>query len=582
MEKIVSSGVWTVEETVALERLEIAQGASVAPPAGKSLTMTVNGVGTVPAPGVYTGKVVLTVAEDIPYQFFCRKEPDHYRAAICVQDGQYVPEKSVAAMVQGGSVGAESASGVTIVDKEEAFNGIFVEGDGAYTVSDVKIDLTGNGANDFAGFGAAIMSAGNATLTVNNADVNVCGAARGGLFIGGNSTMVINNSRIAGHNGTLPEGYKDTIALGEMKCVPWMLGLRGNCRVSNLADYGSLYVNNSHISAEGWGVLSTDVTDKVRMFVKDSTVEITGESGYGTFTIGDSYNVFENTVFHVPDYAVIMANGMAGGAIRGGSKVEAGRFAVMSFMNEGGTFTVSDSQVNTGKACFMVKGCAPQFEVENSVLNSKEGVLLQVIDCDDPGNPGGWYVDPEGEDTYRKGRCLVTAEAGKDPFLRMRNMEATGDIYNATTNLEPDTSDFPPMDMPMPMDMDGGGEMPVMPLKGDLAKNLDVSLRGTKLTGRITASRAKHPAGRISKENCQELGNVVNTPCPVVNNGVIVSVLEGSVWTVTDTCYLSCLVLEAGSSLQAPAGKKLTLTVDGQARALVPGIYTGAITLTIS
>ena len=43
-EKTISRGVWMVKESQALSRLTIAEGASIAAPEGKYLTLTVNGV----------------------------------------------------------------------------------------------------------------------------------------------------------------------------------------------------------------------------------------------------------------------------------------------------------------------------------------------------------------------------------------------------------------------------------------------------------------------------------------------------------------------------------------------------------
>ena len=59
------------------------------------------------------------------------------------------------------------------------------------------------------------------------------------------------------------------------------------------------------------------------------------------------------------------------------------------------------------------------------------------------------------------------------------------------------------------------------------------------------------------KDNCEELGEVINTAQPVVNNGVIVTLKNGSVWNVAGT------------------------TVNGKDVEAAPGVYTGAITVTI-
>ncbi|MCO6008456.1 hypothetical protein NE236_26110 [Actinoallomurus purpureus] len=50
---------------------------------------------------------------------------------------------------------------------------------------------------------------------------------------------------------------------------------------------------------------------------------------------------------------------------------------------------------------------------------------------------------------------------------------------------------------------------------------------------------------------------------------------------MTGTSYLSKLVLASDAAVVAPAGKTVSLTVDGKATAITPGAaYTGSITLT--
>lgn len=59
--KDISKGVWVVEKSTELRSLNIGEGASLAAPEGKSLAMTVDGIGTAMNPGIYTGKIVMTI-----------------------------------------------------------------------------------------------------------------------------------------------------------------------------------------------------------------------------------------------------------------------------------------------------------------------------------------------------------------------------------------------------------------------------------------------------------------------------------------------------------------------------------------
>ena len=134
--------------------------------------------------------------------------------------------------------------------------------------------------------------------------------------------------------------------------------------------------------------------------------------------------------------------------------------------------------------------------------------------------------------------------------------------------------DFPAPGGDMPGDMPGGFDMPSF--GGPAAKNLSVTLKNVSYTGAITASVSKHRVPKVSKENCEELGEVVNTPGPVCNNGVIVMLENGTTWTVTADCYLSSLTIAEGTTV---SGAKLT--VNGTPTDLAPGTYAGDVRLTV-
>lgn len=78
-----------------------------------------------------------------------------------------------------------------------------------------------------------------------------------------------------------------------------------------------------------------------------------------------------------------------------------------------------------------------------------------------------------------------------------------------------------------------------------------------------------------------ELGNITQSAAPTINNGVCVSLDKDSVWTVTGRSYITALTLAEGAKVAAPAGRKLSVTVDGAAVELKAGCYTGKIVLTV-
>ena len=94
MERILSNNeTWTLSETTALSRLTIPEGAVIAPPEGKLLTLTVDGVHRDLAPGDYTGNVVLSVTDPIVFAYENHGQMEEFRmnAAVSIRDGRYLP-----------------------------------------------------------------------------------------------------------------------------------------------------------------------------------------------------------------------------------------------------------------------------------------------------------------------------------------------------------------------------------------------------------------------------------------------------------------------------------------------------------
>jgi hypothetical protein len=122
--------------------------------------------------------------------------------------------------------------------------------------------------------------------------------------------------------------------------------------------------------------------------------------------------------------------------------------------------------------------------------------------------------------------------------------------------------------------------------KDDLqgAKNLGLYLANVQLEGIVSSATQAYREGLFVIEpiNRLELSNVTQTAAPTVNNGVVVTLDEKSAWTVTGTSYITGLTLAKGAVLAAPAGKTLTMTVDGVETAVAPGAYTGKIVLTVA
>jgi hypothetical protein len=543
-----------IEGTTRYTDLTITPGQIPAAGNGKLVTLTVNGVEHALAPGRYTGQVVLSVTDDIPVKYHDLPE-HHFRTAAYIENGALVPAKSVEAALSGQPVfGQGVLANAVITSQGERFNGIVVTGKGAYRIDHPVIDLTGNGGNDFAGYGAGITAKGETDLTIERPIIRTRGAIRTALFVGGHATVHVNDAEIEVLNGTLPADYKFTVDVGRMMEVPWMLGLSGNARATNLVDYGTVYYNRSHIRAQGWGAVSTDDNTRVRMFVNDSLIE-TVESGYGCYSIGDSIDTFTHSTIRAADIGCIMA---ANGSVvfSEGTRVQSGRYGVMMHSGAGGGRLVIDkgSVMDSASTAIEVKGIGTSILIDGAQVHADNGILLQSMDNDDPflvammaGRiPEGMTALPPGMGPTGDHADAKGPVPDPDVTATLRGTALVGDVYNARVK--------------------------------DSA--IVLHLEGASLTGRVTSATAAPASGREpTRATYQEIGHVTNTPAPV-GKGVAVTLDPSSRWVVTGTSYLTALTLAPGARLD-PAAGKVTLTVNGRPVPVKPGAYHGAIVLRV-
>jgi len=579
--KTVSAGsIWVVDKTAHLSSFSIADGATVKAPDGKSLTMTVDGIGRPLKPGVYKGDIIITVTDALygPTTGMTRSgKPQEFRAAILIQDGKYVPEKSVAAIVQGGKVTDKSATGVTLMGTEDNFNGIVITGNSEYTIDGLKIDFEGRGGNDFVGYGAGIAIFGNSKVTINNSDIKFKGITRCTIHFGGNSVTTLNNCRLSNES-------PDSEGMSPL----WALGLSGTNRVTQLCDNAVVYYNNCHIQGNGWGTLSIDGGVKVRMYVKDSTVDLTGPRtrGYGAFSIGDAFISYDNSKVNVQGYPLLLGGGegKSNGEITNGSVVNSSLYGVMIFRDAGSELKVNKGAVlNSASSTFVVKGSNSFLNIDNAVLKPANGVILQLMDNDEPGMGPSRFIVPIGADLPIPGRNLAVADQKEDVFMTVSNMEVKGDFYNSTTNLKPNSIEKLAVSPLAGMSAEGfSGEVEDTTARQGV-KNLDLKFANARVTGIISAAKAAYKDGVvvIDAGNNKELSNVKQTSHEPVNNGVIVSFDKDSSWTVTGASYLTSLTVARGAVIKAPEGKALTMTVDGVKTKIAAAAYAGKIVLTV-
>jgi hypothetical protein len=610
--KSIASGlIWVVDKTTSLSSLTIADGAFIIAPEGYSVTLTVGGVETGIVPGTYKGDIVLTVSEANIVKYKELRHP--FRQALYLDKTGVVTAKSVLPAAGNYKYSNGTLSGSKITSVGENFNGIFVRG-GTHTVKNAVIDFTGNGSDDFAGYGAAVMATGaGTTLILDGAMIKTRGAVRTAVVATRNSNVIVKNSTIQTMNGILPAGYVPNVDLGRMMAVPWMLGLSGNCRATNLlgTNTTATYINTS-ISSESWGVLSADGDDETqepvqkdnreqKLIAINSKITNAGKVGYGNYFTASYYGC----ELDVGDYASI------GGGIYAASNIEtiaklnadyklgltpeelkalprtrthvkSGRFGIML---RGSAKVMDDTVFDTEKAVFLIKGNSAEINVDGSKgaqLNPGNGIILQIMENDDPMRINAIYHEPA--DPVKVKDFDVTAVSKSDVTAAFSNITLKGDFYNGFPGGASSGGmggapggDTGGPEAPPGSDAGGPGGMPG-PASGI---NLVLNLSNSKITGIITASRARHAKETITSEEYLLLGEVTNKPCAAVNNGVIVY-MKGSTWTVTGTSYLTGLTIAEGSTVTAPEGSKISMTVDGASRAIKAGAYRGDIVITVT
>jgi len=625
---------WVISETTKLDSLTIPEGASITAPKGYRVTMTVNGIETGKvletwqgvdykfAPGAYKGAIVLTVSEanDVSRESGGGGAEDGkaivypFRQALYLDKDGINYEKSVLAAVQGKKPSGFEIKNINIKSKGTfyrdpaslggtGFNGIYAAG-GEYNVKNIKIDLFGDGRSDFVGFGSAIVASGKGTrLVLDNVTINTQGIVRSGVIATGGSNLIVKNSRIKVKNGVLPPDYINTMDTSQMRSSLWISGINGTTRATNLLGNGTLatYIN-SYISFEGWGGLSTDGARDSKLFAINCKIDNTGKSGYGQYNNSNAVTKLLGCEFKV---ATLGSGTDSGSVFLGDSTREAveslneelglgltskelksipvkhtiinSGFQGVLWHGSGCALTITGGTViNSKDTLFVDKSAYTDIQVDGSQgarLNPGNGIIMQVMDDDEPTynrQTGTWveyYEDPSGPVTKDDSHDIYTVK-NTDALAKFSNIELKGDFYNSAR----------------------GGHKKNSMGEGttNISKNLGITFDNARITGIISASNALHYYNgkyypKIGKDDMMVFNRVINTPGTAVNNGVIVSLNNGSKWTVTGTSYLTKLALDSSSSVTARKGLGVSMTVNGIKTDIRPGqTYTGAIAVSVN
>lgn len=195
-----------LDHTFAPETLEVPADHVWSAKAGKVVVMSVNGVQVDPKPGYYTGKVEVRIQDELTLVQRAGAI-NHVASALYVDETGIVEPKSTLAVVQGGAVTENAATGIHIYSDGNDFNGVVVGGKSDYLLKDSHFQFSGHGTNDFVGSGAPVLAQDQAKLTLDGVSIHSMGALRSCVAARGDSRLLVKNSYIYGKNGTDTDFY---------------------------------------------------------------------------------------------------------------------------------------------------------------------------------------------------------------------------------------------------------------------------------------------------------------------------------------------------------------------------------------
>jgi hypothetical protein len=618
---------WVVIENAKLSSLTIAEGASIKTP-GKNLTMIVNGIETGIKPGTYKNvDLVITDKLNASPVGTSNRGVDNYRAGIYVDKTGLVKSLSVSQAVSGGTITAASACGIDINSTSDNFNGIMVNG-AEYAIKDSTFNFLSNSdgsdVSDFDGYGAVISAFNNARVTVDKVNIRTEGVARLAFFAHDYADMLVTDSSFKVMGGTLYDGYVNSSDTSKMVAPPWVLGITGSARATNLMGTCSTFtVVRTDANANNWGVLSTDGGSEMVMTVVDSTLTLLGQkdsfstnygSGYGTYIL-EAREYFYGVTFNVGTYAGIVTGGDATYASskfenplsiyplkqvpngktvtdrRGQTKegydvvrsdtpvftgiTGLGRNTVINsdgfgwMAHNSGNLIITDGTiVNTDNAAFLMKAGDVNITVSDAVnINSKDNIILQMIDNDDAlvgrSSIGRGFNTEFNEVKGYPGidySVKTTTDKRNTYTFTATDVELNGDLYNGTGYFG-----------------------------GQAADRLEVTLgRGASLKGSISATSIIHVDEKgnqnthFTMKEYYYLGHVANKVFYNGGNDISVTLKDGAIWSVSGTGAITGLTIGEGCKINAPKGHKVTMTVDGVKKPIKAGTYKGNILLTVT
>ena len=507
-----------------------------------------------------------------------------YRDALKITDGEISQTESILALFDA-EVSASKVTGNLNLNGA-FFNGIVVDGDSDLTLEGMNVSASGDGANDFQGEAAAVLVAGDSTVTIQDTYIKTQGVIRTAAAVKENGILNIDNSVI--YTEETADSVDDYTALvvPMMKRTPFALGIEGVVRATNVLGAGQGIYTDSLIVSSGWGVLSTDSGtgyDQVGTYALDvsdvvagiGSVEVAedgkdytatkevngvtygftqGGSGYVAYADSGVWDKFSNVEFYSDDYVQIMASNQSS-AYYEDSKLVSGRIAVMTQQNAGGTISIKDSEVYAEDTVVQIKSGAANAGYTNVILDGADvtlgtddiwgGTLVELVESDDAGNPGNteYEVNDTGDE------AVAGAAELDDSNATLTNGEYTGNIWN---NIYNNTE-------ALNVTIDNAT------VNGTISSAYGYHLNddGTRMENGTVLSACTEGDYRTSSTETGEytkIGAQYNVASAQVNNPVNVTLTNDSTWNIVladgtngeaDACYVNDLVVEEGCTIDS-------------------------------
>lgn len=529
-----------------------------------------------------------------------------------------------------------------------AFTAVHATGEGSDVTITGKVDLynpaddaEGIHASDFSGTGCAIVIANGANATIEDLDLTTDGFVRAALIVDNKSDVWVKNSSFVTY-GANPlteawEGYFNSANTGMMLSPPWVLGIQGGIRTINVLDNtATLVIENSYLASGGWGVISTDGCTNPVIYVIDSELEILSESeggmdsgwklfgydedaygsGYGAYIIGNvDESYYGSTVSGATfgsiaregsvsyqsskgDIAVTSAQGEELGVVKGAgaNSVINAVYGSQVHSSEATNVSVLDGTVvNAEEAVFLYRTSGhTAYTVDKAELNSNSGIILQMMDDDDP-LVGGF--SPFNEFFYetagvpsQNGSLTGEKEYCEEATITLTNGEYTGDFYNGTGYYGNQAGDVMTVNIGEGATVEGVISLTEtfhgMPYSADAVKVLDeigsdVAYLFLDAEGNIVENEAEAAFIQFTQFSIRQYYMLCHVANLIHNNGFSaanVTVSDGGVWIVAGEGIINYLKVDGGTVYgEITENADGTLTITPSASIIADGEYGAAV-----